>query len=100
VARWKEGSGARGAHRRGGLTTMMTLDSSLPVADFTSEVDTRQYHFTVKVVAQFALAGAAWSRGRKRGARDGFPVEVEREKEGERGRFGRATRRRRRWGPW
>jgi hypothetical protein len=100
VAHWKEGGGARGAHRRGGLAVVATPDSSLTMADFTGEVDTRQCHFAVKVAAWFTLAGVAWLRRRKRGSRSGFPVEAERDEEGERGRFGCATRRRRRWGPW
>jgi hypothetical protein len=62
----------------GGLTMVVTPDSSLPVADFTGEVDTRQCRFAVKVAAWLTLAGAAWSRRRKRGSRSGFPVEAER----------------------
>jgi hypothetical protein len=60
----------------------VALDSSLPTADFIDEVDTRQCRFTMKVV-RFTLAGAVWSRGRKREACGGFPVEAERENEGE-----------------
>jgi hypothetical protein len=55
------------------------------VADFTGEVDTRQCRFAVKVVAWFTLAGAAWSKRRKRGSCGGFPVEAERDEEGETG---------------
>jgi hypothetical protein len=98
VARWKEWGSARGAHRRGGLATATTPDSSLPVADFTGEVDTRQCRFAMKVAAWFTLARAAWSRRSKRGSRGGFPIKAERDEEGKRGRFGRAMWRRRRWG--
>jgi hypothetical protein len=85
VARWKEGGSARGADRRGGLATTVTSDSSLPMIDFTGEVDTRQCCFAVKVAAWFALAGVAWSRRRKRGSHDDFPVKVESDEEGETG---------------
>jgi hypothetical protein len=85
VARWKEGGSARGAGRRGGLATTVTSDSSLPMIDFTGEVDTRQCCFAVKVAAWFALAGVAWSRRRKRGSLDDFPVKVESDEEGETG---------------
>jgi hypothetical protein len=67
------------------LSTIPNIELPLqPIQDFTGEVDTRQCRFTMKV-ARFALAGAAWSRGRKREVCGGFPVEVEREKEGENG---------------
>jgi hypothetical protein len=60
-------------------------DLSLPAADFTGEVDTRQCRFVVKVVVRFTLAGAACFRGRRRGAHSGIPIQEERDKEGEMG---------------
>jgi hypothetical protein len=82
VAHWKEGGSARGAHLRGRLAMAATPDSSLLVADFTDEVDTRQCRFAVGVATWFALAGATWSRRRRRGSPDSFPVKAERDEEG------------------
>jgi hypothetical protein len=82
VAHWKEGGSARGAHLRGRLAMAATPDSSLLVADFTDEVDTRQCRFAVGVATWFTLAGAAWSRRRRRGSPDSFPVKAERDEEG------------------
>jgi hypothetical protein len=78
VARLKKGGGASGAHWKGGLMAVATLDSSRLVTDSMGEADKRRRRVTGKVAAWFALAGVTWSRGSEGGARGGFPTEAER----------------------
>jgi hypothetical protein len=52
----------------------MTLDSSLPTADSTGEVDKWRCRVAGKVAVRFALAGVTWSRGEaKEGCGAGIP---------------------------
>jgi hypothetical protein len=79
------GGDTSGSHRRGGLTAVVAPDLSLPMVDSMGEADKRG------AVSQGRWwRGSPWlvscgGGGSKRGARDGFPIEAERKKEGEAG---------------